>query len=276
MKKYPLILNLFVATSLLTACGGSNHDDDGDPVTVAGRWSGALTKSVDSCPATNAPQTINFVHTVSQTGEAVTVITDQNRSYLGNTLSGTGFSADNAGGTVTVNGETCTVTNRIEYNDVNDDDDATASIDVRAIRECPTGPDCELSYTGTASRTGVSSTPAPSITPTIEPGTTPVAGGCAAINPRPAEGSYVGDGGCGLSTVVYRVTGSTVVLEPFGANGATSFGINATNTSSANSTRSDLTIKEEVGYTCSLACSAPSTFTVQCFKEGGTTCVEKF
>lgn len=266
MKRSLLVTSIF-ALGLLTACGGDGGDDDDR--NVSGTWSGAATKVTDTCSG-NSPQTINFSHTVTQNGEAVTVLDQNSIRYLGNTLSDDGFSADATVNTTT-GGATCTDKRQVEYDSIADDDDETASIDVRIDRTCGTTK-CEISYTGTATRRVATGTPTPQ--PTGTPGV--IAGGCAAINPRPAAGTYSGNGGCGISDVKYTVNGQTVVLEPFGANAATSFTINSTNTSAATSARSDLTIAGVTGYTCSLACSAPSTFTVSCFKEGGTTCTEKF
>lgn len=120
----------------------------------------------------------------------------------------------------------------------------------------------------------------PIVQATPEPTTEPIAGGCPAINERPATGEYSGDGGCGISTAAYRsqtVDGQQIIiLEPFGANGATTFNVDPNDLSSATSQRLDLVILGVPGYRCTLSCSAPSTFRVTCFKEGGVTCEEKF
>ena len=64
----------------------------------------------------------------------------------------------------------CSDAVRIEYNDVNEDDDGTASINVTTTRTCPGRATCEISYTGTAARSGGSS-------PTPVPGATVTPGG---------------------------------------------------------------------------------------------------
>jgi len=268
MKKALLFTSMF-ALALFTGCGGDSGDDEDR--NVSGTWSGAITRVSDTCNS-GAPQTANFTHTVTQNGEAVTLLDQNATRYLGNLLSDDGFSADATVNT-TSGSTSCTEERQVEYDSINDDDDEAASMEVRIERTCGSTK-CEISYTGTAARRvaggGATPTPQPSGTPGV------VTGGCAAINPRPAAGTYSGNGGCGLSDVKYTVSGQSVILEPFGANAATSFAINTANTSSATSTRNDLTINGVTGYSCSLTCAAPSTFTVSCFKEGGTTCTEKF
>jgi hypothetical protein len=268
--------------------GGDSNDIDfsEEPPLASGVWSGALTRVTDTCSLSGDVQTLNFVHTVNQNSESVTLNESGGISYLGNIVGDNGFSVDGSR-TLTVGGAQCTRTQQIEYDDIDSDSDTTASVDLRIIQQCPNGSTCQLNYTGTAARSPGSSnggnptpTPTASPQPGATPGTVPVSGGCAAINENPAAGTYSGNGGCGISDAAYDITtqgGQTVVvLNPFGANGATSFVVNSVNSSTASSTRGDLTIKGITGYSCSLTCSAPSTFTVNCFQEGGTQCVEKF
>ncbi len=264
---------LVTITSSTIACGGGGGDGD-DATNISGVWSGALTKISDGCVA-NSPQTITVRHTVSQNEDAVILGAESGFQFVGNTVGENGFSVDATHDTVGTT--SCADTSRIAYDSINDDTDPTADVDLSINRSCEGNATCQINYTGTVSRTGTNVTPpTPDASPTVGAGTTPIAGGCSAINPATAAGTFGGDGGCGISSVSYTHQSGTVILEPFGSNGATSFSVAATDPSSARSSRNDLTVKGEVGYNCSLACSPPSTFTVQCFKEGGTTCVEKF
>lgn len=280
----PLII---VSASVLTLWGCNGGSDDGDR-NVSGTWQGALTKTFDDCNS-DLPQTLSFNHTVAQVGAAVTLRDQEGTEFVGNTVSDDGFSVDFLTSS-TAGGGTCQFIDRIEYRSIDADNDDTATVDLTSIRDCTgsTLVDCRVEYTGTASRvSGGSPNPSPTANPgaTATPAgtppstTTPVAGGCAAINPNPAAGMYQGDGGCGLSETVYRFVdgdADTVILEPFGANGATTFNIATSNPASGQSVRSDLTIRNDSPFSCSLTCSAPGTFTVRCVKEGGTQCVEKF
>ena len=257
-------------------CGGGNGSDSHNR-TVEGTWTGALTKVEDTCPGSAAPQTINFSHAVQRNESAVTVIDQAGIDYLGNLVGDNGFSAD-ANTTGSIGGAQCSVLSRLSYDGIDIDTDDTASLELTITRSCQGNSDCTIRYSGTASRTspatGATSTPTGS--PTVAPTGTDLSGGCAAMNPNTEAGFYAGDGGCGLSEAVFRFSGNSIVLEPFGSNGATSFVIDSANTSSATSANSDLTIQGSAGYSCSMVCSPPGTFTVSCFKEGGTQCTEKF
>lgn len=274
MKK--IISGLLLLT--LCSCGGGSSDGS-SPRNVSGQWTGAITKVSDTC--TNGAAQRNISHAVSQNQGAVELTDALGIKYLGNVVGEDGFSVDGSDDI----SSNCSDNVRIEYNDVNEDDDSTASVNVKIVRTCPnTTNTCQIEYTGTAARAG---SPSPTVTPsgtpsgTVTPSTTPapVAGGCAAMNPNPASGEYSGDGGCGISSAKLTVNQgnpSSVILEPFGANGATSFTILQSGSSVANSSRNDLTILNTPGYSCTLTCSPPGTFNASCFKEGGTTCVEKF
>jgi len=255
------------AAALIAGCGG-NSSDGNNTINVSGQWKGALTKVSDNCAGSTAPQTLGFTHAVNQNEEAVTLTDGNGITFLGNVVSDDGFSVD-ATGAGAVGGMTCSVpqANQLRYKDIANNSDQTAAVEITVT--CSGGVGCGIDYTGTASRAvgAITTTPTPSGS---------VAGGCTAITEDTASGSYSGDGGCGLSEAVYDANGSTVILEPFGANGATSFTIDDSNASSATSNVSDLTIMGETGYSCSITCSPPLTFTVSCFKEGGTTCAEKF
>ncbi len=262
---FPLLV--FAISAPFIGCGGGSNNGLGqDDRNVSGSWTGALTRVSDTCTGSTAAQTLNFSDTVNQNGEAVTLTDENGMSYLGNLVGNDGFSVD-AVGFGAIEGFQCSVSpaNRLRYSDINEDSDLTAAVEMTVT--CTGGASCEINYTGTASR-GTSSTADTPIGP--------IAGGCTAINPDTASGSYSGDGKCGLSEAKYSLNGSTVLLEPFGSNGTTSFAISSTNSSSATSNNTDLTIKGEAGYSCSMVCSPPLTFTVSCFKEGGATCAEKF
>ncbi len=263
----------------MASCGGSSGSDSDDPASVSGTWSGALTKTTDSCPGLGLPQVVNFNDVVIEGGgDSVELTTNDGTKYLGNIVGGNGFSVD----ATIPDSSGCAQTRRIEYDQVNDDDDGNASVEFNISRTC-NGATCEAQYTGTASRAGVAAptpTAPPGATATPPSTTTPIAGGCAAMNPATASGTFAGDGGCGISDSALsfgsQEGNQTVVLNPFGANGLTSFVISSANTSAASSIRTDLDIKGDVGYSCSMVCSPPGTFTVTCNKEGGTQCVEKF
>lgn len=264
-----------LALSLVTAaCGGGGSDSDDQ--NFAGTWRGALTRT-ETCGGASNDQTISFTHSVNQNGDAITLNDGAGLEYLGNTVADDGFSVDAVGQTG-IGEAQCPTANRIEYHDVNDDDDSTANVEFSITPDCAEANGCRVAYTGSASRNSAAPTATPAGTPPST--TTPIAGGCPAMNQNPAAGTYAGDGGCGISTAAFSVSSqadaSVVILEPFGVNGATSFVINGANPASASSTRTDLTINGEAGYSCTLACTPPGTFTAACFKEGATQCAEKF
>lgn len=268
----------------LSSCGGGGNDggsDDNDR-NVSGRWLGALTKIEDTC-SNPSLQTINFNDNVAQNISAVRLLDINGIEYIGNLVGDNGFSVD-ATQQIQIQGRACTNARRLEYDNIDNDDDLTSSVDFTIVQNCGSG-ECRVHYTGTGSRnlpsgnntslTPVAGTPIANSTPV---GTQNQ--GCSALNPSPAAGTYSGDGGCGISDVTLRQTTSSgnasIILEPLGVNGSTSFAINSSSPSTASSNRNDLTIANETGYTCSLTCSPPATFTLLCTKEGATTCTEKF
>lgn len=266
MKK---IITLLALCSCI-GCGGGGGEGNNNSLNVSGLWTGAITKVSDTCTPASA-QTINFSHRVAQNEDAVTLVNESSLEFIGNIVGEDGFSVD-AASSAAVNPAICQDHIRIKYNDINDDNDTTAHINITTTRSC-SSVSCEIAYTGTASR--VSTVPnAPTPTPVVS--TSNSGNGCFAINLKPAAGTYSGDGGCGLSQVQYSIQSNSIILEPFGANGATSFTVSSANSSSAASQNTNLIILGENGYSCSLTCSPPLTFTVQCFREGGTTCTEKF
>jgi len=278
-----LYLSVLSTSLLLIGCGGSNSD--GSNVTsMNSSWAGALTKIKDTCVGSVAPQVLNFRHEVRQNQQAIFLSDGDGHQYIGNTV-GEGFSVDYINSV----GTQCSLHSQIRYSNANSDSDTTADIELTTTQDCAGNGGCVIDYTGTGSRGRAAETPTsvatampgqatPGATPIVH--TTPIAGGCPAMNPNPAAGTYHGNGGCGISDTLFRLSPegapTSVILEPFGANGATSFSINGANSSSAIAVRTDLTVKGDAGYSCSMACSAPGTFTVTCFKEGATQCVEKF
>lgn len=269
MKKLKLISVLLVLAGSLNGCGGGGSGDD-DILFVAGLWSGAFTLSENPCNLPGQVQTFTFRHNVNQNEEAVVLQDEANRQFVGNTLK-QGFSVDNTGSSQDLGGGvTCNFANRIEYDEVFDDDDNDSLAFLRITRTCSNGTTCELEYQGTAVRGG-GVIPSPSPNPSPAP-----RGACNQMTER----SYTGDGGCGLGALALTqgsVGGAAaLVLNPFGVNGASSFGIDAADPNTANSTRTDLQITGDVGYSCKIECSPPITFTVSCFKEGGDTCKERY
>jgi len=129
MKKALLFTSMF-ALALFTGCGGDSGDDEDR--NVSGTWSGAMTRVSDTCNS-GAPQTANFTHTVTQNGEAVTLLDQNATRYLGNLLSDDGFSADATVNT-TSGSTSCTEERQVEYDSINDDDDEAASMEVRIER----------------------------------------------------------------------------------------------------------------------------------------------
>lgn len=265
------ILVISIGASCLAGCGGGGGDGD-EATNVSGTWRAALIKSSDTC-AQKGPAAINVTHTVNQNEDAINLQAESGVTFIGNTVGENGFSVD--GNHPTIGSDECSDQTRIEYDSINDDSDPSAEIIITINRSCSGALPCTLEYTGTASR---AASPATNPTPqaTAAPGITPTAGGCPAINPNPAAGTYGGDGGCGISDTTFRYQNNVVVLEPLASNGVTSFNVDPVNNSLATSVSSDLTILGQTGSTCSMVCSAPGTFTVRCSKEGGVSCVEKF
>jgi hypothetical protein len=271
MKISKKLMTVALIAASASACSGNGNDPSNNDLDVGGVWSGALTRVQTTCPTTADAATFSFVHTVNQNQQAVVLDTDTGLHFLGNVVGGTGFSVD-----ATLSGQlgsaNCSLAENIQYDRITDNSDNTADVDFTITRQCSNGTNCKATYTGAAARNQGGGNP--SVTPAPGATTPPTAGGCGAIPER----SFDGDGGCGLSTVAVAQNEGTniLVLNPFGANGATSFATNAANVSTATSVRSDLIIKSVAGYSCSLTCSPPLTFTASCFKEGGTTCKEKF
>lgn len=273
-----------ILAACAVGCGGGGGDDDDD--NLRGTWTGSLLKTQDSCTGTSRPSSINFTHLVTQNNEAISVVTEENLTYLGNAQDDNSFSAD-----LTVSGPTsgCEEQRRIGYDRIDDDDDATAEVDYVINQRCAGQADCRVAYEGTAVRQ--LSTPQPTAVPqgTGTPSATPVPGatgtpdatrGCFAVNPRTASGTYEGNGGCGVSSTVFSanaaVASSQIALTPFGANSVATFTVDANDPAIARSDNSNLTLRGQSGYSCALACSPPSTFTVVCTGAGLTPCTERF
>lgn len=277
-------INLFsIAAAIMltcfTGCGGESDDNDtnNDLSNMEGTWTGAVTKTSDNCSAGLYPQTVTFSHRVNQNSIVVSLDEAGGIDYVGNTQGNNGFEVNSVKTQISA-GKSCVYAKKITYDEIDNDSDKTGSIELRIGQDCEGSDSCTVRYSGTASRTGGAAT-SPTPTASASP-STPVAGGCGAINEHPAAGTYSGNGKCGISDVQFQSltqgTEKVVVLTPFGANGATSFGYGTPDVNTATSKRNDLTINGEVGYSCAIICSPPSTFSISCFKEGGTTCIEKF
>ena len=273
----------------VAACGGGSGgggDDSGDR-NVSGVWRGAVTLTENGCNL-SLPATFNITDTVNQNGRSVVLVNETQVQYLGNLVGDNGFSVDAVLANDEITGTvSCDTVSQIEYDGIDDDEDNdlgdltddsdgdgdinTANVDIRITRTCTDTTTCRSAFRGTARRSGASDdvTPTPTPTPPVQ-----AADGidCQQI----VERSYTGDGECGIGEVEYSLSGATVVLEPFGINGATSFGQLLADPDKANSTRADLTINGVPGYSCSVQCNGEVTFEVSCFKEGADTCTEKF
>lgn len=278
-ERWCRIASITGAVVLAVGCGGDSSDDDIDdnPNRLGGTWSGAMTRVSDTCNRAEFPNTFTFTNVVIQNESAIDLQDGTGIRYLGNAVGDNGFSVDAS----TSSAQQCNQARRIEYDRVDDNDDDTAETEFILTETCANGAACEVQYSGTASRTGGgTATPAPTVAPgtpapTATPGGT-ARTGCLAMNPNTAAGVYQGNGGCGFSETKFSFSGESVVLNPLGSNGLTTFTVNAANTSSAASVRSDLIVQGDAGYGCSMVCSPPGTFTVTCNREGGTQCVEKF
>lgn len=117
----------------------------------------------------------------------------------------------------------------------------------------------------------------PTPEPTTEPepvGTVPPtpSTGCAALS-----GQYSGNGGCGFGTTITASTsGGTVTLTSLGVNGPTDFTVQS-NSSSAKSVSTNLTLFNKPGHKCTLTCSdaTAASFTLSCSSSTGS-CSEVF
>jgi len=279
-SKAVVICAALLTSIAVSACGGGGDDSD-DDIRFDGTWTGSFTLTANTCNTTEFPQTLSFSHAVTQNDDAVELNASDGLRYLGNRVGSSGFSVDVDGN----NSAGCGRHRRIEYDDINDVDDNAAHNEYHITDTCTNGSECEVAYTGTASRINGPSGNQPTPIPTTGTGPTPtpggpVTGGCAAMNPRTASGVFEGDGGCGFSETALSLSSqggnSTMVLNPLGANGLTTFVINSGNPATASSIRQDLTVKGDSGYNCNATCSPPGTFTLTCAKEGATQCVEKF
>lgn len=277
MKK--IVIGLGLAAAAVSGCGGNGGGEGGDDVVNAGGiWRGTATLTQNACNLQVGTPTLSFTHTVSQNESAVTLDSDSGDHFLGNAVGNDGFSVDSASRAFSFGNVVCTMTPQIQYNGISgergDNNENSADVTVKFMGSCAVGGQCELNYTGAAVR-GVG--PVPSATPTAvpTPGASPVptapSGACSAVNQRP----YAGDLGCGLGAATLSTTATGITLEPFGVNGLTTFNGPA-GAQTVTSVRSDLTILNVAGYSCSVDCAPPAEFIVRCSQEGGTSCREKF
>lgn len=145
MKKY--IGLVLLGTALLSSgCGDGGGDDTRN---VSGTWIGALTKVSDGCPAAS-PATITVSHQVSQNEDAISLIAESGVQFLGNAVGNDGFSVD--GSHTTIGNTNCRDQSEISYDDINDDDDTSATIDLTIMRSCTGQSTCQIDFTGTVSR----------------------------------------------------------------------------------------------------------------------------
>ena len=116
-----------LAGLLAVGCG----DDDDDDLNVTGVWRGPLVLRENSCVGTSARPTLNAVHNVFRRDEDVALEDENGIRYIGNTVGGDGFSVDAIGtpNQPIVSGGRCNFTLRIEYHDIDDDDDLEDDVD---------------------------------------------------------------------------------------------------------------------------------------------------
>jgi hypothetical protein len=139
-----------LAGLLAVGCG----DDDDDDLNVTGVWRGPLVLQENTCPGTSARPTVEAVHNVFRVDDAVTLEDENGIRYVGNTVGGDGFSVDAAGipNQSITSGGRCNFTLRIEYHDIDDDDDITARVEQFLEGDC-TNASCTIRYEGNTVRT---------------------------------------------------------------------------------------------------------------------------
>ncbi len=274
------MLNIYKSSSLLfplllimsSACGGGGDSEDARNVRSV--WRGSLTQQSDSCGTRSAvvPRIVatsgSFTHTVNQNEDAVDLNDGNGTSFLGNIVGDDGFSVDavtKQDNTVSSN-VTCDESQQIAYVHIDGDSDTTANVTLTISKDCSDGTRCQVVSIGTASRSNVA------IIPPQDDNDASTPTSCSTL----AERQYTGDSGCSIGQVTTSTNGNNILLNPLGANGASSFTINTTDSSVATADNMELQIMGETGYSCSINCTGQLTFTLECFQEGGTTCSEKF
>jgi len=255
-----------IAICLLAASCGDGGDDD-EARFLAGIWTGAITLNENTCNLTTPSQTLSFTHNVAQNETAIT-LNDGSVTYLGNAVGENGFSVDANGLTFAGGpGNVCTFSTRIEYDQVNDDNDNSADVNITSTGPCTSNPSCQVRYIGTAVRgtnpgTGVTT----STTTTLQAG-----GGCLGLQNK----TYTGTGLCGVTTTALSSSGNAVTLTGVGGQGAVGFAPTG-DPNVFSSTRNDLTVNGHTATACSITCEAPTTFTLNCTSADAATCSEKF
>ncbi len=277
------MLNIYKSSSLLiplllimsSACGG----DGDDARNVSDRWSGSLIQQSNTCGArsVDSPKIVaasgNFTHNVNQNEDAVDLNDGNGTSFLGNVVSDDGFSVDavtRQDNSFDIN-VTCDESQRISYDDINEDSDTTANVTVTTSKECSDGVRCQVVSIGVATRNNVANSPNDD-TDGNDDDSANDRTNCNDL----AEREYRGDSGCNIGQITTSTNGNIILLNPLGANGATSFTIDATDSTEATAANMDLQILGETGYSCSINCLGQLTFTLDCVQEGGTVCSEKF
>jgi hypothetical protein len=142
---------MFALVGLLAVgCG----DDDDDDLNVTGVWRGPLVLRENTCVGTSPKPTVNAVHNVFRREGDVALEDENGIRYIGNTVGGTGFSVDavEIPRPPITDGGRCNFTLRIEYKDIDDDDDITANVEQFLEGDCQNA-SCTIRYEGNTVRT---------------------------------------------------------------------------------------------------------------------------
>ncbi len=148
------IIFALVLLAISSGCGGSDSYNDDSDADVGGLWKGWVSFSEDECRTNPFGQGFEFVHSVMQFYDDVEMQDSEGRLYVGDVLSGDGFSVDAPGPqNVAVSDRlSCDVTYRFRYDSINGSDDRTAEVKFMVIEECSDGSSCESVYNGKAKR----------------------------------------------------------------------------------------------------------------------------
>ena len=144
------VLLLFLVSLLAVGCGGNSGDD----LNVTGVWRGPLLLAENTCTGTTPPATMDAVHGVIIRGEEVVLDDENGVRYVGNAVGNDGFSVDAVGSNfdLTGDGGRCDFTLRIEYHEIDGDNDPTARVEQFFQGTCDNA-DCTVRYEGATVRT---------------------------------------------------------------------------------------------------------------------------